>query len=89
MPKDKVPKYVVEIHESTFLQESLATFYSDIPFLAFHIGDYIAPATCGEDTLKKGCCYQIIAMQHIITKEHDGSHKLCICVKSVTFPKNQ
>lgn len=83
MPNNKLPKYVVEIHENTLSQPSLTSFYSDTPFLAFHIGDHIAPSTCGEGILKRGCCYQITSMEHIITNENNGSHKLCICVKSV------
>jgi hypothetical protein len=83
----QLPKYVIEFHENSFSNESLASYDSDSPFLAFHVGDYIAPQTCGEGILAAGQCYRVAGIQHIITKEADGSHKLCVCVKSVPWPE--
>jgi hypothetical protein len=79
-------KYVIEFHENSFHNESLASYFSDTPFLAFHVGDYIAPETC-RGTLRAGQCYQVVGVQHIITAETDGSHKLCVSVKAVSYPK--
>ncbi len=79
-------KYVIEFVEDSFRGATLTSCFSDTPFLAFHVGDYIAPATCGEGRLEAGKCYQVVKVQHIITKPQEGSHKLLVCVKSVRYP---
>lgn len=87
MTNTNFSKYVVEIHEKSFNSDSLASFYSDTPFLAIHVGDYLAPLPGGEGTLKKGQTYRIVGIQHILTKKTDPSHKICVCVKSVPYPE--